>query len=537
MLNKALTYLKSREALKWIYPIFITLLAVLWAVYVSFGDFKGWFYLALAAFFFFVFRPKSYLHKPTVEGLEWVKIPCVIVTAIITIAVCITPMDKIPLWNGENPQWRDQYEVMAESILEGRLDIDCCECESLSALENPYDRKARQEAGVDFFHKDASGNSHAHWDHAYYNGHLYMYFGVVPVFIAFLPYRVITGQPLTTYKATQLFVALAVIGIFMLFYRLSKTFFKKLPFLVYLSASVAFSVMSVWYSTVEPALYCTPIVAAIALEVWSIYFFVWAVYGGHKENTQIVLAAIGALFGALAFGCRPPIAIVNIVVLPMLITFIKQRKFTVKVLGKLALAALPYVIIGVLLMLYNYARFNDPFEFGQAYQLTVADQSNYSVELNKESLLRLVNEGASSFFSIKKFELTSPYVTGAGGVFFNFPVLLLCVLVFRSSVAKNLKEKKLLGVVVALLISVFIITAMDILWSPYLLERYHLDIYFILGIAVFFLVGAWHDAADDINKGRICTLFIALSVCAIISANLLCLDTFGPEKLELVKQK
>lgn len=537
MLNKAISFLKSRDALKWLYPIFITFLAVLWAVSVSYGDKKGWFFLALAAFFFFVFRPKSYIHKPTLDGLEWVKIPAVIIVVIVTISVCTTPMDKIPLWNGENPQWRDQYEVMAESILEGRLDIDCCECESLAKLENPYDRTARKEAGIDFFHKDAEGNSHAHWDHAYYNGHLYMYFGVVPVFLAFLPYRVITGQPLTTYKATQFFVALAIIGIFMLFYRLCKTFFKKLPFSVYLAASVAFSVMSVWYSTAEPALYCTPIVAAIALEVWSIYFFVWAVYGGYSENKQIILAAIGALLGALAFGCRPPIAIANIVVIPMLITFIKQRKFTLKVFGKLALAALPYIVIGILLMLYNYARFEDPFEFGQAYQLTVADQSNYSVELNKESILRLINEGSSSFFSIKSFEAKSPYITSAGGVFFNFPVLLLCVLIFRSSVVKTLKEKKIFGVAVALLLTVFIITAMDILWSPYLLERYHLDVYFLLGIAVFFLVGAWHDAADDVSRGRICTLFIALSVCAIISANLLCMDTFGPEKLALVKQK
>ena len=528
--------MRSNSIGKWFYPIFLTFLAVLWAINVTTGKYEGWLYLALAVLFFFVFRPRSLAFKPTLDNLAWVKIPCVIITAIITIAVCISPMDKRPLWNGENAQWRDQYEVMAESILEGRLDIDCCECETLASLENPYDRKARQDAGVDFFHKDAEGNSHAHWDHAYYNGHLYMYFGVVPVFLAFLPYRIVTGQALTTYRATQLFAAIAIIGIFMLLYRISKTFFKKMPFSVYLLSSVAFSVMSVWYSAAEPALYCTPIIAAIALEIWSIYFFIWAVYGENKENKQILLAAIGALLGALAFGCRPPIAIANIVVIPMLITFIKQRKFTVKVLGKLALAALPYIVIGVLLMMYNYARFDDPFEFGQAYQLTVADQSNYSVELNKESILRLINEGFTSFFSIKSFTLEFPYISNAGGVFFNFPILLLTVLIFRSSAVKNLKEKKMLGVVIALIATVFIITAMDILWTPYLLERYHLDVYFLLGIAAFILVGAWHDASDDIHKGRICTLTMALAVCAIISTNLLFIDTVGPNDLPLIQQ-
>ena len=45
---------------------------------------------------------------------------------------------------------------------------------------------ARKEAGVS-----------VHWDHAYYNGHYYMYFGVVPVLLLFLPFRLLTGQALT----------------------------------------------------------------------------------------------------------------------------------------------------------------------------------------------------------------------------------------------------------------------------------------------------------------------------------------------------
>lgn len=66
----------------------------------------------------------------------------------------------------------------------------------LLQMDNPYDPQARVDLGVDY-----------RWDTAYYHGHYYMYFGVVPVFLLFLPFRLITGMSLTTYHATQVFVA------------------------------------------------------------------------------------------------------------------------------------------------------------------------------------------------------------------------------------------------------------------------------------------------------------------------------------------
>ena len=129
--------------------------------------------------------------------------------AIVTILFCILPMDDLPIWNGEIPGHRNQYELMAEAILEGRLDFAYGDEAELETLNNPYDPDERREAGVTF-----------HWDHAYYDGHYYMYFGVVPVFLLFLPYRVITGTALTTFRATQVFTAVIIAGIFSLFWLL-----------------------------------------------------------------------------------------------------------------------------------------------------------------------------------------------------------------------------------------------------------------------------------------------------------------------------
>lgn len=442
--------------------------------------------------------------------------------ALLTITVCVLPMDALPLWNGQIPGHRNQYELMAEAILDGRIDFAYGDEHYLEQLDNPYDPQERKESGVPY-----------HWDHAYYNGHYYMYFGIVPVFLAFLPYRLITGTTFTTFHATQLFAALAIAGIFTLFQLLRRVFFPKLSYWVYLALSVAFSVMSVWYSIAEPALYCTAITCAIMLEIWSLYFFIRAVWHEKKENKQIFLAGIGALFGALVFGCRPPIALANILVIPMLIVFLRGSKFSLKLLGKLFLAAMPYALVAAGLMFYNYARFDNPFEFGQAYQLTVADQTQYSISLNAATLVRIINEAGKNFFQLGSLTTAFPYVQ-TSSAFYNFPILYLCLAIFLPGTFRNLRRNKLLPLIFGLVVSVLVITAMDILWTPYLLERYRMDIYFLMGIGCFIIVGAWHQSCSEKQKKTLSIALICLSVLTVISAFLLCVDTVGvyyPEKV------
>ena len=481
-----------------------------------------WLYISIGALIVYIFYPGSVLHRFTCENRNALKIAIAVLVAGVTITLCVLPMDNLSLWNGEDPGHRNQYELMADAILDGRIDFDYGDEDNLANLKNPYDPDERNQAGVYY-----------HWDHAYYNGHYYMYFGVVPVFLVFIPYKLLTGTSLTTFHATQIFVAFIIAGIFMLFYLLAKLFFKKMPFGVYLALSVAFSVMSVWFSIAEPALYCTAITAAIALMVWSLYFFIRAVWGETKENKQIVLAAIGALLGALAFGCRPPIALANILVIPMLVVFIKQHKFSFKLLGKLALAALPYVFVGVALMCYNYARFEDPFEFGQAYQLTVSDQHLYSITLDAKTILRIVNDSTRYFFDVGWLSESFPYVNSTS-VFFNFPILFICFAILSHKIRKEMKDSKILSFVIGLLITSFIITAMDIVWSPYLLERYRMDIYFIMGIACFMIIGFWYNSCSEKGRRMFSTVMIAFALITTASSYLIYVRTVGlyyPEEL------
>lgn len=84
-----------------------------------------------------------------------------------------------------------------------------------------------------------------------------------------------------------------------------------------------------------------------------------------KYSGRIAFAIFGALFGAFVFGCRPTIGIANIIAIPLCYIFIKRNVKCKKDVAGLLCVFLPYIIVGAGLMLYNYVRFGDVFEFGQ----------------------------------------------------------------------------------------------------------------------------------------------------------------------------
>ena len=401
----------------------------------------------------------------------------------LTILLCVLPMGLSPSYNGEKPDYMNQYELLAESFLEGHLYIDYDDIDpKLLALDNPYDPDAREAADVSF-----------HWDHAFYHGRYYMYFGVVPVFLLFLPYRFITGMSLTTYHATQIFAALFICGVFSLFYMLGKAFFKRLSLGLYLSLSAAFSFISVWYAVSAPALYCTAITAAICLEIWSFFFFIRAVFVCEKESTSIRYAFFGSLTGALAFGCRPPIALANLFVLPLIAVFLKGRKLTLRLGKQLFLAASPYIVVGALLMLYNYARFDNPFEFGQAYQLTIADQSQYGSFLSRFQPLKTFDSICKFFVGYTPMSDQFPFVT-FDGILLNFPILVLPFFGIASEgVRGEIRENRLRHCIMSLFLIPLLIAFTDVLWAPTVLERYHMDVYWLLCLLCFLVTGLYYQ--------------------------------------------
>ena len=320
---------------------------------------------------------------------------------------------------------KQQYDRLGDALLKGHLYIDNGNIDpALEKMENPYDAVLREKLGVKF-----------NWDEAYYNHHYYMYFGPVPTLLLFIPFKWLTGTSLLTYQATQVFTGLSIVGLFYLFYILSVHFFRKLPFSVYLVLSSAFSVLSIGYSIAAPALYCTAIVSAVCLMIWSIIFFVKGAWLEQDDKNSKIFLFAGGLLGALAFGCRPPVALANLVVLSVIAQIVKkQNTGHYDKTKKLVLLLLPYFFVGIVLMLYNYARFDNAFEFGQSYQLTVTDQHNYGSFMERFNIRELLIGVITSFYVICPFSAQFPFVY-FNGAFINFPILLFSVKILSKDIS------------------------------------------------------------------------------------------------------
>ena len=378
-------------------------------------------------------------------------------------------------------------------------------------MDNPYDPVAREELGVDF-----------HWDHVFYNNKYYVYFGVAPVILTFIPYKILTGESLTTYHATQIYTALFIVGMFLLLYNIYKYFCKDNKLKLYLLLASVLSIISVWICVSRPALYCTAIAAGLCMAIWSLYFYTKAVYGENDLNKSILYATLGALFGALTFACRPPIALINIVAIPLVIIFFKKYGFNKKVVSKVLIAIIPYIVIGALLMIYNHARFGSVFEFGQSYQLTEADQHNYLNIFSRISLPAIKYGLEYNFFLIKPFTNVFPYVS-ISGMFINFPILLIPYLLFLcKEFRKSLKDKKVLVVYIVLMVLPFAVSVFNSIGSPFPVERYFTDIYYILAILCFISIVNYFSIQKNEKKSNIFKYIIyVLTIITLITCVLL----------------
>lgn len=444
-------------------------------------------------------------------------------------------MPLSPYWNGTLKVFADkqQYDRMGDALLRGRLYIDNGDIDpALETMDNPYDLTERERLGVKY-----------HWDEAYYNHHYYMYFGVVPTMILFIPFKLLTGNALLTYQATQIFASLTIIGLFYLFYILCRKFFPRFPFSMYLLLSSAFSILSIGYSIAEPALYCTAIVSGICFMVWCIICFLKGAWiEANYEINKIYLFA-GAFLGALAFGCRPPVGLANLIVIAVIYQILKTDYHAVKEKWIIvALTLFPYIVVGALLMLYNYARFDNLFEFGQSYQLTVADQHMYRSFAERFDFKATLIGLFTNFYAAPRITSQFPYILH-GGVFLNYPILLLSAKMFSKKIVESLHEKSLYVFSLVLFLIPIVVTFFTVYWSPYLLERYHLDLYYILSIASFIAIASWLELiSEKKQKEVLCSIILLAFLVFVISFLFYLLPVYGsytfyyPEVLDKIYQ-
>ncbi len=331
--------------------------------------------LFLAVFVYAVMKSER-LHKSYAENRKF----CRNAAALITAVFCFLVIFSIDYELGDRT-WKDQLHLesgnqMTQELVDafeaGQVHLLAEPSDELNAMENPYDRNARDQEGGSVL-----------WDHVYFNNHYYSYYGIAPVVLIYLPYHRLTGYYFPDTLGVMLFAIVGIIGLTMVYLTFLKKWFSKTPSGILLACLILLHIVSgIWFSVGRPDFYEAAISAGFACLTWGTFFLMRAnVLGGGKISFW--KTTLAALLLALAVLCRPTLAVYCICAVVFFLMAIPRvragngivkngssaKQTTLYLVG----AAVPILCLAGVQMWYNYARFGSPMDFGIQYSLTIND--------------------------------------------------------------------------------------------------------------------------------------------------------------------
>lgn len=357
---------------------------------------------------------------------------CRNVAVFVTASACIWAL-WVTNYRIDYRTWKDEFtkttgnqvtQQLVDAFIDGRTYLVEEPDEALKSFDNPYDRQHRESELRNAWTNDYSDNYV--WDHVYYNGRFYSYYGIAPVVLLFLPYHLITGYYFPDSFAVLIFAVIGIVGLTFLFMKFVRKFFPTLPTGLFIISLIIIQMTSgVWYSIGRPLFYEIAMSAGFAFMTWAFYFLVSSnVIGRGKISLRMTF--LSSLFFAIAVLCRPTIVLYCICTAVFMLCALprfshgNQKLFNKKSMKYLACAILPMAVIGLVQMIYNFVRFGSPFEFGIQYSLTINDFRNTEFHAGL-SLIPFYNY----LFNVPVFSATYPFVSanfqdmGVNGFFYN----------------------------------------------------------------------------------------------------------------------
>ena len=475
-------------------------------------------FLLIACFLFLLYQAKfgSEWQNETIRSKDRKQFLTTTVIIILLIGmswklVQINPMCVEPKW----PHHK-QYQELAEVISQGHFYLNAEPSEGLLNSENPYDTIYLQANGIDYLA-----------DYAYYDGKYYVYFGIVPELLLYLPCYLITGHHMPNYMAVFLFYCGFILAVFALYREICKRWFPHTPFILYLIAGIL-TVCSGNYLFIiaRPDLYDVPIIAANMFTVAGLWLWI---YGKYAESAKIRNASCfcGSMCMALVAGCRPQMLLFSFLAIPLFWdeVFKKRELFSKKNWQYTICICLPYLLTAAGIMYYNGVRFSSPFDFGATYSLTSNDMTKREFNLH-QTLLGLWHffvrppvvesdfpflQGVRIVSNTYMGKLTSEYTYG-GLLVSNAFLWVLFSIVSKKELLKSrgIYIFALLNFLISVLLCIVDTTGAGIL------QRYMMDMIWGVWLAAVLLWFAWAEKARD--NGTLKTVLLCLTAVCLLQA-------------------
>ena len=248
------------------------------------------------------------------------------------------------------------YNLLVRGFRAGHLSLQKEVPPWLSRLADPYDPLTHPT-----YPDPLSRTS----DLSYYHGRFYLYFGITPALILFWPFVALTGHYLWHSQAVVIFCAVGFLISVGLLGALWRRYFAEVNVSVVAACAVALGlatgvpVLLSRTDVYEVAISCGYMLTMLALAA------IWCAW--HEPERRCRWLAAASLAYGLAVGARPSL-LFGVVILLVPVAQSWREPWSRKLSGLMAVTG-PILLIGLGLMLYNFLRFENPFEFGQHYQL------------------------------------------------------------------------------------------------------------------------------------------------------------------------
>jgi hypothetical protein len=311
------------------------------------------------------------------------------------------------------------YPSLTDGFLAGQLSLPITPHPDLLKAKDPYDPAHRSP----YLH-----------DASFYKGKYYVYFGVTPVVLLFLPFRVLGLGNLPESAGVAVFTFGSVLfGLLTLslFRRTQFPTLQKVPYEISLMLALGGAIP---YFLRRPSVYEVAIACGSFCLMAAIYFLVTLESDG---KVSPVRAALASLFLGLAVGARPHLLVAS----PLLVLAawrIGRREKRWPSRAEMGALLTPILLVGVALGWYNYARFGSWTEFGRWYQLAGEPIRELKFDIRRIpffSYLYLVHRGrvdlAFPYTHVRPAtlpELGGVTVEPVAGLFYSTPILYVLAL-------------------------------------------------------------------------------------------------------------
>lgn len=414
-------------------------------------------------------------------------------------------------------------QELVDAFLNGRVSLLAQPSDELLNTADPYVPANR--GGIDYL-----------WDHVYYNGQYYSYYGITPVIMLFIPFHLITGMYMYDGFAVLLFSLISILFISLAYYKFIKRLCPDTPLYLQLFGQVILLMScGILSNIVRPAFY--EVATSCAFMCLSIALYHLACSGILQKSGTINMyhTIFMSFWTALAVLARATFALYAVcAVVTVTVVFIERRA---DIRGRTAIkyfacALLPLVCFGLVQCIYNYMRFGNIFEFGIKYSLTINDftKTDFHFSFAFVSLYNFlfgipsVNDsmyfihpdilafGASGYYFFETYT--------AIGLFTRVPLLYSLFALPFAKTNMKFKDKLLFALKYILPCVIVPIVIVMVTWESGFAIRYYSDFapLMLLFVLMLFFKLYQKNASDDFRQKTYATVFGVTALLAFVGA-------------------